>query len=117
VGGIVRGEGGTLLEFGGTPDHVHLIAKFKADVSVAGMLRVIKAGSSKWINEKSDRTASRFAWQSGYAAFSVSESQVDAARAYVRNQKQHHEKQSFHDELAALLQKHAVEYDDRFLLD
>ena len=117
VGGIVRGEEGKLLEIGGMPDHVHLIARFKADVSVATMLRAVKAGSSKWINERTDHATPRFAWQTGYAAFSVSESQVDAAKAYVRNQKQHHAKLSFRDELVALLQRHGIEYDDRFLLD
>lgn len=102
---------------GGISDHVHLVAKFKADVSVAGMLRVIKASSSKWVNERSDRRPLRFAWQTGYAAFSVSESQVAAVRAYVRSQERHHRKLTFSEELASLLDKHGIDYDARYLLD
>jgi REP element-mobilizing transposase RayT len=94
LSGIIRGEGGTLLEIGGTHDHVHLLAKFKPAVSVAHMLQLIKANSSKWANQRASCSA-RFAWQSGYSAFSVSESQVAAVRRYVRNQKKHHQKVSF----------------------
>ena len=86
LGGIIRGEGGTLLEIGGTADHVHLVTMFKADVSVAEMLRLIKGNSSKWANQRPG-AKTRFGWQTGYAAFSVSESQIAALRAYVRRQK------------------------------
>lgn len=74
IGGIIRGEGGTLLEIGGMPDHVHLLAKFKPTGSISDMLKVIKAGSSKWINEEQFKMR-KFGWQDGYAAFTVSESQ------------------------------------------
>ncbi len=117
IGGIIRAEGGALLEVGGMPDHIHLVAKFKADASVPAMLRIIKANSSKWVNEHKSRTGPRFAWQTGYAAFSVSESQLDSVRAYVRNQARHHAKHSFKDELVALLRRHAIEFDSRYLLD
>jgi putative transposase len=117
LGGIIRGEGGTLLEVGGVNDHVHLLAKFKADLSVAAMLRVIKANSSKWVNERCARSQSRFAWQTGYAAFSVSESQVADVRAYVRSQERHHQKLTFSQELVSMLSKHGIKYDKRYLLD
>lgn len=54
IGGIIRGEGGVLLEIGGMPDHVHLLAKFKPSRSVAEMLNRIKAKSSKWVNEEKE---------------------------------------------------------------
>jgi putative transposase len=115
LGGIVRGEGGTLLEMGGMPDHIHLVTKFKADTSVAQMLRTIKAGSSKWANERPG--ALRFGWQAGYAAFSVSESQVASVIEYVRSQEQHHRKMSFQEEYVALLKRHGIDYDERYLWD
>ncbi len=115
VGGIVRGEGGCLLEIGGVSDHVHLLARFKSDNSVAEMVRLIKANSSKWMNEE-NRGAGRFSWQAGYGAFSVSESQVPTVQQYIRGQHKHHAKATFQEELVALLKKHQVDYDPRYLL-
>ena len=116
IGGIVRDEKGTLLEIGGMPDHVHLVTRFKADKSVSHMLQLIKANSSKWANERPEQN-SRFSWQTGYAAFTVSESQVGAVRDYVRRQEEHHRISSFREELLTLLRKHEIEYDERYLWD
>lgn len=116
IGGIIRGERGVLLEIGGIDDHVHILAKFRADASAAEMLRLIKANSSKWVNERPDRKE-RFEWQSGYSAFSLSESQVDPVRRYITGQEAHHRKMSFRDELIGLLKKHGIAYDERYLLD
>lgn len=115
IGGIIRGEGGVLLEIGGVPDHVHLLAKFKADASVSVMVRKIKAPSSKWMNERPD-ARERFEWQGGYGAFSVSESRVPAVRKYLRDQKEHHKRISFRDELISLFKAHGIQYDERYLL-
>jgi REP element-mobilizing transposase RayT len=115
MGGILRGEGGVLLEIGGIPDHVHLLVKLKSDMPVAEIVRLSKSNSSKWLNELND-PAGRFAWQTGYAAFSVSESQVARVRRYIQNQESHHAKVSFRDELITLLKKHRIEYDERYLL-
>jgi len=114
MGGIIRSKGGISLEIGGMPDHVHILAKLKPAISVADMLKLIKANSSKWINDEKV-LGKGFAWQVGYAAFSVSESQVEAVRRYIRNQEEHHRKQSFQEELIALLQRHGVEYNLQYL--
>ncbi len=114
VGGIIRGEGGVLLEIGGMPDHVHLLTKFKPVKSVSEMLNRIKAKSSKWVHT-TKLAEQDFGWQDGYAAFSVSESQVPAVRLYLQNQEQHHQIQSYPDEVRSLLEKHGVEYDERYL--
>jgi putative transposase len=116
VGGIIRNEGGTLLEVGGMPDHIHLLARFKADRSVAEMTRSIKGSSSKWVHQISP-DAEAFAWQAGYGAFSVSESQVPALRRYIKNQAEHHARLSFADELIALLRKNGIAFQERYLLD
>ena len=116
IGGIIRGEGGTLLEIGGMPDHIHVVAKFKADPSVALMIKTFKAKSSKWVNERPGRKG-RFAWQTGYGAFTVSASQLAKVRQYVRDQEEHHRVVSFKEEFITLLKKHGVEYDERYLWD
>ena len=116
MGGIIRGEGGVLLEIGGVPDHVHLLAKLKADKAVSDMLRLIKSNSSKWVNEERLITG-RFGWQTGYAAFSVSESQVNKVRKYLQSQESHHAKVSFKEELITLLEKNRIEYDERYIFD
>ncbi|HYO25233.1 MAG TPA: IS200/IS605 family transposase [Lacipirellulaceae bacterium] len=114
IGGIIRAEGGVCVEINGMPDHVHILAKIKPALAVSDMLRLIKANSSKWVNDDKDVGRS-FAWQSGYAAFSVSESRVEAVRRYIRNQAAHHRKQSFQDELVEILRRHGVECDPRYL--
>ena len=116
IGGIIRGERGTLLEIGGMPDHVHLLVKLRPTISMSEMLNRIKAKSSKWVNEERAKLR-KFGWQEGYAAFSVSESQVRRVRAYTRNQDSHHRRQSFQDEFRALLDKHGIEYEERYLWD
>jgi putative transposase len=116
IAGIIRNKGGILFDIGGMPDHVHLITKFKADRSVAEMVRLIKANSSKWVNERDGRTI-RFEWQTGYGAFSVSQSQLEALRRYVRNQEKHHRTRSFQDEFREFLDKQGIEYDERYLWD
>ena len=116
IGGIIRAEGGTQLEIGGIADHVHLLVKFKPSVTVSEMLNRIKANSSKWVNEN-NKSKQRFSWQEGYGAFSVSESQVSVVREYIQNQEVHHRKQTFQEEFIAILERHGVEYDPRYLWD
>src|ERR1051325_8223658 len=72
IGGIIRGLGGIELEIGGVDDHIHILAKFKPTIALSDAVRDIKANSSKWLNEKSK--IYKFAWQDGFAAFTVSES-------------------------------------------
>lgn len=116
IGGIVRGEGGMLLEIGGMPDHVHLLIKLKPSIALSQILQHIKGNSSKWLNEEKIEQQN-FHWQEGFSAFTVSESQVEHVRHYIRNQEEHHRKLSFQDELRALLIKHGIEFDERYLWD
>ena len=116
IGGIIRAEGGIQLEIGGISDHVHILSKLKPADSVSQMLNRIKANSSKWVNENG-KLGVRFTWQEGYAAFSVSESRVPDVVQYIRNQEEHHRKHSFQEELVALLKRHRIEYDPRYLWD
>lgn len=115
IGGVIRQEGGVLLQAGGVADHIHLLAGLKAEPSVADMLRAIKSKSSGWMN-RSIVPQERFQWQAGYAAFSVSESQVARVQRYIQNQESHHRRVSFKEELIELLERHGIEYDERYLL-
>ena len=114
IGGIVKSEGGALLAAGGMPDHVHLLVILHASECVADMLRLIKTNSSKWIHETwPDRR--EFAWQPGYAAFTVSRSSLDKVQAYIEGQVVHHARLSFEDEFVSFLKRHGVSYDEKYL--
>ncbi|HSG38246.1 MAG TPA: IS200/IS605 family transposase [Thermoanaerobaculia bacterium] len=116
IGGIVRQNGGALLEIGGVPDHVHILARLKSDPSVATVIQRIKGKSSKWVND-CGLVPEGFRWQQGYGAFSVSESGKEKVRRYVRNQERHHSKVTFLDELITLLERHHIPYKLEDLLD
>jgi len=115
MGGIIRAEKGILLVAGGIEDHVHLLAKLPPTIAVSDMLRLIKANSSKWAYGRPD--VPYFEWQAGYAAFSVSESNVPSVRKYIGSQEEHHRKQSFRDEYLALLRRHNIEFDERYVFE
>lgn len=108
IGGIINRQRGSLLEIGGQTDHVHLLLGIHQDHAVADMVRLIKANSSKWINT-SDRP---FAWQRGYAGFTVSESEVSRVRRFIRDQDRFHRKVSYEEELRRLIELHELRMDE-----
>lgn len=112
IGGIVRDLRCTLLAINGMPDHVHLLVRYRADLSHSDMLQQIKGRSSKWVNETYPRIG-RFAWQEGYGGFTVSRSVVPEVEAYIARQKEHHRRQDFKAEFLELLRRHGVEFDER----
>ncbi len=116
IGGIVRDQKGTLLKIGGVEDHVHLLAKLSPTLAISDVLRRIKSNSSKWINERPD-VIRKFEWQSGYAAFSVSESQLPSVVGYIGNQAEHHRKRTFEEEFLAILKKHHINFDMQYVFE
>jgi hypothetical protein len=84
--------------------------------SIAEIVRTLKSNSSKWIHQEFNEAAS-FAWQAGYGAFSVSFSNLDGVKRYNANQEDHHRRMSFQDEFRALLRKHGIEWDERYVWD
>jgi REP element-mobilizing transposase RayT len=84
------------------------------DVCVIDFMRVLKTNSSKWVHERWPERR-LFAWQTGYAAFSVSASGVEEVRRYIEKQEEHHKKRSFQEEFVALLRKHGIEFDERYI--
>ena len=116
LGGIVRELRGVPIAINGTEDHVHLLAMTSKMVADADFMRTLKANSSSWVKEKFASCQS-FAWQECYGWFSVSRSNVGQVEAYIGRQKEHHRTMTFKDELVALLDRHEVEYDERFIWD
>jgi putative transposase len=114
IGGIIRELGGVGLSINGMPDHLHLLVRMPSTHSIADVARLVKTNSSRWVHERWPQYKS-FAWQSGYGAFSVSESGLDAVRTYITHQQQHHAKRSFHEEFVAFLKKNNITVEERYL--
>lgn len=113
LGGTVNGLGGRSQIVGGTADHVHLLVELRATHALADFMRELKKTSSKWVHETIPLRA--FAWQEGYAAFTVSASALVDVRRYIENQEEHHRERSFREELKILLQRSGVSFDERYL--
>jgi len=111
MAGIGRNNGFLVLANGGMEDHTHLLIQLPATLALAKAVQLIKGGSSKWINEH----GRAFAWQEGYGAFGVSKSNMNVVVKYIANQEAHHRKITFEDEFIALLEKHGIEYDPKYV--
>jgi REP element-mobilizing transposase RayT len=114
MGGILNSMGCVPLAINGTNDHVHLLFILSKTVTIAKVFEEVKGTSSQWIKTKS-AVLKMFAWQGGYGAFSVSESQRQKVSDYIAQQEEHHRKLSFKEELIALFKKHHVEYDEKYI--
>ena len=115
IGGIGKNHGIPIHQVGGTDNHAHILMSIPATVTISKTVQTLKAFSSKWLNEPGAMKNGRFAWQEGYSAFSVSESNVESVAKYIRGQAEHHRKHSFEDELRSLLVKHGVQFDERYV--
>ena len=116
IGGIINGEDGHLDAIGGVEDHVHIHCGIPARLAVSNMLRAVKSSSSKWINDNR-LCMTEFRWQRGFAAFSVSKSSMPEVTRYLAGQEEHHRKISFADEYRALLIRHEIPFDEKYLFD
>src|ERR1041385_5961810 len=116
LGGIARENEMTAIEIGGVQDHFHMLLSLPSTMTVAKALQLIKGGSSKCIHDTFPDQR-HFGWQGKYASFSVIISQVDKIIDYIKGQPEHHRKMSFKEEFVALLKKHRIQYDERYLWD
>jgi REP element-mobilizing transposase RayT len=116
VGGTCRAKGNTLVAAGGTADHVHLLVSLGKQASVADTVRDIKSSSSAWIHETCPNLRG-FAWQTGYAAFAVSHSNLGEVKKYIAGQQEHHRVHTFQEEFLAFLDRHQIEHDERYIWD
>lgn len=116
IGGICRRMDSPLLAMGGTADHVHMMVSLGKTAALSDLMLNVKRDSSRWIKEK-DAVLREFGWQDGYFGFSIGQSGVEALRAYIAGQKEHHEGVDFKDEVRALLRKYRIEWDERYVWD
>ncbi|MDZ7305284.1 MAG: IS200/IS605 family transposase [candidate division KSB1 bacterium] len=114
MGGIARENNMKALAIGGVEDHAHVLLSLPSTLSIAKAIQLIKGGSSKWVSETFP-THRDFEWQEGYGAFSVSISHVNDTIIYINNQHEHHRKETFEEEYRAILKKHGIEYDERYV--
>lgn len=116
LGGTVNRLGGQSLVVNGVEDHVHMLFVHPSSAALADIMEKAKASSSGWVKRRWPELR-KFAWQTGYAAFSVSRSNVDEVKRYIARQEQHHRKMTFEEEIVAFLKKHEIEYDPRYVFD
>lgn len=114
ITGIVTAQRHKLIAINNMPDHLHFLVGLRPDAALSDLVRDVKAGSSKFINEKR-WVMGRFSWQEGFGAFSHARSQLGAVIRYIQNQQKHHAKKSFRDEYLELLEKFGVEYDRKYI--
>lgn len=114
LGGIARDAGAAPVMIGGIENHVHLLVRLPPSLAVSDAVKAIKGGSSRWIHETFPKL-SGFAWQDGYGAFSVSKSKVAETVEYIGKQREHHRVRTFQEEFRAFLDRHEIEYDERYV--
>ncbi|MBQ7279217.1 MAG: transposase [Bacteroidales bacterium] len=114
IGQLINTTGCQTIRVGGIGDHVHILCTLSRNENVAHLVEEVKRNSSRWIKTIDDRYK-MFAWQGGYAAFSVSQSLFDKTVAYVNNQREHHKKMSFHDEYLQYLKLYNIEFDEQYV--
>ncbi|MBA3700169.1 MAG: IS200/IS605 family transposase [Planctomycetes bacterium] len=114
MGSIARERGFPVIAVGGVADHVHLLMTLPSAKPIAECMRLLKANSSKWVND-TFFPARTFAWQDGYGAFSIAQSQVEATVAYIRAQAEHHRERSFQEEFREFLTRQGMAWDERYV--
>jgi len=97
-------------------ESLHALFLLARTEALSDVVDHLKKSSNDWLRNR-DPQFERFFWQAGFGAFSVSQSQVEDVRAYIRNQREHHRVKSFQEELRAFLKAYEVEFDERYLWD
>ena len=116
MGAIIKDNDSIPILINGVEDHVHILCIMSKNIALAKLVEEIKRHSSRWIKTK-DSHYSKFAWQGGYAGFSVSPSLYDKTKLYIENQEAHHEKLSFKEEYVLFLKEYGIDYNEKYLWD
>ena len=116
IGSVSREVECPSLVVGGVEDHVHLLGRLSRTITQAEWVKELKRVSNLWLKEQGGQYAD-FAWQGGYAAFSVSQSNVKQVTEYIVAQEEHHQTIGFQDELRALLRRHEIEWEEKYMWD
>ncbi len=116
LAGICKNSDSPALLVGGVEDHVHLLCRLSKTTTVSDLIRDLKRESSKWIKAEA-ASLSDFHWQQGYGAGSISPGHIEALKAYIANQADHHQRVTFQEEFRHLCKKYGIEVDERFVWD
>ncbi|MDR1557072.1 MAG: transposase [Tannerellaceae bacterium] len=114
IGGIIKDNASFPIKINGTENHVHVLSTMSKNISLADFVEEIKKNSSRWIKTKG-KYYECFAWQSGYAGYSVSQTKVAVLKRYIEQQKQHHQSVSVRDEYLQFLREYSVDFDGNYL--
>ena len=104
------------LIVGGVEDHIHSLCRLGRTITIADLVRDLKRASSGWVKSLSPKLK-EFDWQDGYGAFSIGPSHVAGLTEYIRDQENHHRRESFQDEFRRLMRKYGIEFDERYVWD
>lgn len=113
LGGVSKSLDCPPIIVGGVEDHVHILCRFGRTITQADWIKELKRVSNSWVGQR----VHNFGWQSGYAGFSVSQSNVEQVTKYISKQEEHHHKRTFQEELRELLSKHEQTWDEKYLWD
>jgi len=116
ITGIIAKRQQKLLAIYANPDHIHILVGLKPNITISDLVRDIKTGSSKFINDNK-WVNGKFNWQEGFGAFSYSRSQIDTVINYIANQEVHHQKTSFKEEYIGFLKTYEIDYDENYLFE
>jgi len=114
IGNLINETGCKTIIVNGVEDHMHCFLGLRPSVSVSELMKTVKAKSSKYINDHL-LTTDRFEWQVGYGAFSYRQRDVDQIYNYIKNQEEHHHKQTFREEYLELLKEFEIGYDEEYI--
>ncbi len=116
IGGILNNYKSKLIIGNGTQNHSHLLMSLNKNIIFPDIIGDIKRSSSKWLKTK-DGMLTKFAWQDGYSAFTVGHAQLDVIKRYIANQKEHHKKVLFEDEMRGFYRKYEIPFDEKYVWD
>ena len=114
IGSIIKSKQSIPILINGVDNHIHILCVLSKNIALADLLEDVKKYSSSWIKTKGDYYKT-FAWQGGYAGFSVSPSLCNKTKKYIENQKEHHKKMTFKEEYLLFLKEYGIEYDETYL--
>ena len=114
--GALKNIGCPSIIVGVVADHVHILCNLSRTTTIAELVQELKTSSSARI-KKEGAALHDFHWQNGYGAFSVSQSNIEAVSTYIAHQEEHHRKVTFQEEYRRFLERHGLEWDEKYVWD
>lgn len=96
------------------PDHIHIFVQLHADIAVSDFVKKLKNATNKWLKENSNTFPDFESWAAGYCALTISKKDKGLIVNYIKNQQEHHKKETSIDELRRLLIEHGIDIDERY---